>query len=36
MTDATNNNWKIRTDTIDEISNIIQDKIETDPQLVLA
>ena len=29
-------NWKIRTDTIDEISNIIQEKINEDPQTVLS
>lgn len=29
-------NWKIRTDTIDEISNLIQEKINEEPQTILA
>lgn len=34
MTDQSKN-WKIRTDSIDEIANIISDKIQSDPALVL-
>jgi hypothetical protein len=33
MTDSSKN-WKVRTDTIDEIANIISEKIQTDPALV--
>ncbi len=35
MTDQTKN-WKIRTDTIDEIANVVSEKIQSDPDLVLS
>jgi hypothetical protein len=35
MTDNTNN-WKVRTDTIDEIFNLVSEKIIKDQQLVLS
>jgi len=33
MTDSTKN-WKVRTDTIDEIANIISEKITNEPSIV--
>ena len=34
MTDS-NNNWKIRTEAIDEIFNIVSDKIQLNPEYIL-
>lgn len=35
MTD-TSNNWKVRTETIDEMLKIIEEKIESEPTLISA